>query len=170
MLNPMFLNSVLNRALRCSMSGESDLAQNISFSLKYLPTMLERNGKVIAKSFIDSHMCIYNWAKQGILFLKDILTEEGTFLKFSDLKQLFKIKGTYLDYIRLQKDFTKAWRDLINNKAIENTYLLTIPPILNSVKLLCCAGQGCGICWQILHSGFVGHDCIVLLCYVFVCK
>ena len=53
-------------------------------------------------------MCIYNWAKQGILsFIKDILTEDGTFLKFSDLKQLFKIKGTYLDYIRLQKTCQK---------------------------------------------------------------
>ena len=49
-------------------------------------------------------MCIYNWAKQGILFIKDSLTEEGTFSKFSDLKQLFKIKGTYVDYIRLQKE------------------------------------------------------------------
>ena len=29
--------------------------------------------------FIDGHMCIYNWAKQGILFIKDILTEDGTF-------------------------------------------------------------------------------------------
>ena len=47
-------------------------------------------------------MCIYNWAKQGILFIKDILTEDSTFFIFSDLKQLFKIKGT--------------WRDQINNK------------------------------------------------------
>ena len=57
--------------------------------------------------FIDGHMCIYNWAKQGILFIKDILTEDGTFFKFSDLKHFFKIKGTYLDYIRLQKTCQK---------------------------------------------------------------
>ena len=44
--------------------------------------------------FNDGHMCIHDWAKQGILFIKDILTEEGTFFKFSDLKQRFKIKGT----------------------------------------------------------------------------
>ena len=30
--------------------------------------------------------------------IKDILTEDGTFFEFSDLKQLFKIKRTYLDY------------------------------------------------------------------------
>ena len=53
--------------------------------------------------FIDGHMCIYNWSKQCILFIKDLLTEEGTFFKFSDLKQRFQIKGTYLDYNRLQK-------------------------------------------------------------------
>ena len=79
---------------------------------------------------------MYNWAKQGLLIIKDILTEDGTFFKFSDLKQLFKIKGTYLDYIRLQKNLPKAWRDQIINKEIENTCLLTIPPILISVKLL----------------------------------
>ena len=78
----------------------------------------------------------YAWEKQGILFIKDILTGDGTFLKFLYLKQHFKIKGTYLDYIRLQKNLPKAWRDQIKNKAIENTCLLTIPPILTSVKLL----------------------------------
>ena len=81
-------------------------------------------------------MYIYNWPKQGILFIKHILSEEGTFFKLLDLKQLFKIKRTYLDYIRLQNNLPKAWRDLINNKAIEKACLLTIPPILNSVKLL----------------------------------
>ena len=30
----------------------------------------------------------------------------------------------YLDNIRLRKNLQKAWRDLINNKAIENTCLL----------------------------------------------
>ena len=73
-------------------------------------------------------MCIHNWAKQGILLIKDILTEESTFFKFSDLKQRFKLKGTYLDYILLQ--------NIINNKSIENICLLRTPPILNSVKLL----------------------------------
>ena len=81
-------------------------------------------------------MCIHDWAKQGILFIKDILMEEGTFFKFFDLKQRFKIKGTYLDYIRLQKNLPKTWRELINNKSIENICLLRTPPILNSVKLL----------------------------------
>ena len=48
-------------------------------------------------------ICVYMTGQNNILFIKDILTEEGTFFKFSDLKQRFKIKGTYLDYIRLQK-------------------------------------------------------------------
>ena len=39
--------------------------------------------------FIDGHMCIYNWAKQGILFIEDILTEDSTFFEFSNLKQIF---------------------------------------------------------------------------------
>ena len=84
--------------------------------------------------FNDGH--IHDWAKQGILIIKDILTKEGTFFKFSDLKQRFKIKDTYLDYIRLQKKLPKTWRELINNKSIENICLLRTPPILNSVKLL----------------------------------
>ena len=48
--------------------------------------------------------------------MEDILTEESTFFKFSELKQCFKLKGTYLDYIRLRKTYQKQVKLLIINR------------------------------------------------------
>ena len=84
--------------------------------------------------FNHGYMCIHNSAKQDIFFIKYTLSEKGTF--FSDLKQRLKIKGTYLDRIWLQKSLPKTWRELINNKSIENICLLRAPPFLNWVDLL----------------------------------
>ena len=81
-------------------------------------------------------MCIYNWAKRGVWFIKDILTEKSTFLNFSDFKEQFKIRGTYLDYMQLLKNIPRAWYEAIKDPTQELLCLLTVPPILISVKLL----------------------------------
>ncbi|XP_053319663.1 gamma-tubulin complex component 6 [Spea bombifrons] len=39
MLTPLVLNSILNKALQYSLHGDSNLASNLSFALKYLPEM-----------------------------------------------------------------------------------------------------------------------------------
>ena len=43
-LNPVFLNNVLNRALRSSIKGDHPLTQNLSFILRYLPQVLQINA------------------------------------------------------------------------------------------------------------------------------
>ncbi|XP_023933311.1 gamma-tubulin complex component 6-like [Lingula anatina] len=44
MLNPVFLNNVLNRALRYSIHRETEAAKNISFAVKFLPLVLQQNA------------------------------------------------------------------------------------------------------------------------------
>ncbi len=45
MLNPVFLNGVLNKAIQfSSKSSSDDSASNLSFVLKYLPKVLHPNG------------------------------------------------------------------------------------------------------------------------------
>ncbi|XP_038612432.1 LOW QUALITY PROTEIN: gamma-tubulin complex component 6 [Tachyglossus aculeatus] len=44
LLNPLVLNSLLNKALQCSLHGDSRLAANLSFALKYLPAAFAPNA------------------------------------------------------------------------------------------------------------------------------
>ena len=48
MLNPMFLNGVLNKAIQYSSSTDAkDTTSNLSFVLKHMPNILQPNGKIV---------------------------------------------------------------------------------------------------------------------------
>ena len=42
------------------------------------------------------------------------INENGLFCDFVELKRIYDIKGTYLDYTRLLKNILKPWRENIN--------------------------------------------------------
>ncbi|XP_062058626.1 gamma-tubulin complex component 6 [Lepus europaeus] len=44
LLSPLFLNTVLSKALQCSLHGDSPLAANLSFALKHLPEAFAPNA------------------------------------------------------------------------------------------------------------------------------
>lgn len=44
LLNPLVLNSVLSKALRYSLHGDTPLAANLSFALKFLPEAFAPNA------------------------------------------------------------------------------------------------------------------------------
>ncbi|XP_054705972.1 gamma-tubulin complex component 6 isoform X2 [Grus americana] len=44
LLNPLVLNSILNKALQYSLHGDTQLASNLSFALKYLPEVFKPNA------------------------------------------------------------------------------------------------------------------------------
>ncbi|XP_014819222.1 PREDICTED: gamma-tubulin complex component 6 isoform X2 [Calidris pugnax] len=44
LLNPLVLNSILNKALQYSLHGDTQLASNLSFALKYLPEAFKPNA------------------------------------------------------------------------------------------------------------------------------
>ncbi|KAM6425644.1 gamma-tubulin complex component 6 [Rhynochetos jubatus] len=44
LLNPLVLNSILNKALQYSLHGDTQLASNLSFALKYLPDVFKPNA------------------------------------------------------------------------------------------------------------------------------
>ncbi|XP_029473252.1 gamma-tubulin complex component 6 [Rhinatrema bivittatum] len=44
LLNPLVLNSILNKALQYSLHGDSQLASNLSFALRYLPEVFKPNA------------------------------------------------------------------------------------------------------------------------------
>ena len=44
LINPMFLNNCLNKAVRLSVNAEDKYADNVSFILKYLPRVMEQTA------------------------------------------------------------------------------------------------------------------------------
>ncbi|KAK3103352.1 hypothetical protein FSP39_018661 [Pinctada imbricata] len=90
MLNPVFLNGALNRAVKSSMHAEDPLADNLSFVLKYKPTVLQQTGVcreiltrlvkwplniVITEEAISSYNKVFTFMmqlKRTVWVLKDI--------------------------------------------------------------------------------------------------
>ena len=65
MLNPMFLNGVLNKAIQYSSSADAkDITSNLSFVLKHVPNILQPNGKFMQMFMAHDdrlHMCSFKW-------------------------------------------------------------------------------------------------------------
>jgi len=56
---------------------------------------------------------IKNWVKAGILFVKDILDGDGTFLSFEQMRQKYQIRGTFLDFERVKRNIPTEWISLL---------------------------------------------------------
>jgi len=60
MFNPTFLNDVLSQAIRSSMHADDKYTENISFSLRFMPTILRPNGNYKI-CFARTHMSRVNF-------------------------------------------------------------------------------------------------------------
>ena len=58
---------------------------------------------------------IKHWLDKGIKTMADLTNENGRLLQFEDLKQRFKIRGTFLDYQNLLAKISNEWKDWISN-------------------------------------------------------
>jgi len=82
--------------------------------------------------FKNKKMCINNWAKEGILFLRDILDENGKFVSYESLTQTYDIKGTFLDYEQLKHNIPNEWLLKISKKR-NPTSMAPIPKYLKCI-------------------------------------
>ena len=55
-----------------------------------------------------------NWFEMGVRNVIDIVDTNGYIYDFEQLKQIYNLKGTFLDYQRLVNKLPKTWRDVIN--------------------------------------------------------
>lgn len=59
MLNPMFLNGVLNKAIQYSSCTDAkDTTSNLSFVLKHMPNILQPNGKMLTFMTLNDRLNI----------------------------------------------------------------------------------------------------------------
>jgi len=82
--------------------------------------------------FKNKKTCIKNWAKGGILFLRDILIENGKFVSYESLTQTYEIKGTFLDYVQLKRNIPNEWLLKISKRR----NLSSMAPIPKYLKLI----------------------------------
>ena len=55
-----------------------------------------------------------NWFEMGVRNVIDIVDTNGYIYDFEQLKQIYNLKGTFLDYQRLINKLPKTWLDIIN--------------------------------------------------------
>lgn len=56
--------------------------------------------------------CINAWRKKGLRYISDLINDEGQFLSFQQLKFLFQVSGSYLDYIGIMSSLPYEWKTL----------------------------------------------------------
>ncbi|KAK3580164.1 hypothetical protein CHS0354_030279 [Potamilus streckersoni] len=100
MLNPMFLNGVLNKAIRSSINSDDQYADNLSFALKYFPAIFKHNSH-------DTLDCLeLNYKVEWPL---NIVITENCLMKYSQvfsfMLQLKRIVWSLQDvWYRLKRD------------------------------------------------------------------
>ena len=55
-----------------------------------------------------------NWFEKGVRNVIDIIDVNGNIYTFEQLKEIYNLKGTFLDYQRLIKKIPRAWKEKIN--------------------------------------------------------
>ena len=56
--------------------------------------------------------CINAWRRKGLYYISDIIDEHGQIMSFEQAKQIYEIRGSYLDYIGLVRSLPVKWMSL----------------------------------------------------------
>ena len=62
--------------------------------------------------------CIETWREKGLRYISDILYDEGKILTSQQVKQIYHIGGSYLDYMGLINSLPREWKSIpMKNRA-----------------------------------------------------
>ncbi len=53
------------------------------------------------------------WAKNGIVFIKDLLNNDNWFLGYSEINRKYNIKCNFLDKLQIRQSIPSVWRDIL---------------------------------------------------------
>ena len=62
----------------------------------------------------NGQLFLRNWWDMGIRVNNDLISEEGIFYSFEQLKANYNIRGTFLDYQHVLNNISQVWKDQIN--------------------------------------------------------
>ena len=62
----------------------------------------------------NGQLFLRNWWDMGIRVINDLISEEGIFYSFEQLKANYNIRATFLDYQHVLNNISQVWKDQIN--------------------------------------------------------
>ena len=62
----------------------------------------------------NGQLFLRNWWDMGIRVINDLISEEGIFYSFEQLKAKYNIRGIFLDYQHVLNNISQVWKDQIN--------------------------------------------------------
>ena len=62
----------------------------------------------------NGQLFLRNWWDMGIRVINDLISEEGIFYSFEQLKAKYNIRSTFLDYQQVLNNISQVWKDQIN--------------------------------------------------------
>ena len=83
---------------------------------------MRRNSVPIYKIHGNGQLFLRNWCDMGIRVIHDLISEEGVFYSFEQLKAKYNIRGTFLDtfldYQHVLNSISQVWKDQINMNCV----------------------------------------------------
>lgn len=64
------------------------------------------------------NFCIKDWYNKGIRQISDLIDEQGNIYSFDVLKDIFNLRGTFLDFQLLIRKIPNEWKTLLNDNKI----------------------------------------------------
>jgi hypothetical protein len=66
-------------------------------------------------NFNNKNLFFKSWYNKNIINIIDLISPEGVFYTFEQLKTIYNIHGTYLDYNRIIVNIPQEWKTIIRN-------------------------------------------------------
>ena len=115
--NPFSKDVLISWADFCKEVKPEDIKSVLSAPLWFNTNL--RNGK---------NLYVHNWDNRGIKTIGDLLDNNGNFYTFDRLKEIYRVRGTFLNYENILRKIPNEWKNIINANRVfiyQNQYNIT---------------------------------------------
>ena len=77
---------------------------------------------------MEKNLYVHNWDNRGIKTIGDLLDNNGNFYTFDRLKEINRVRGTFLNYENILRKIPNEWKSIINANRVfiyQNQYNIT---------------------------------------------
>ncbi|WAR25208.1 GCP6-like protein [Mya arenaria] len=124
LINPMFLNNCLNKAVRLSVNADDKYADNLSFLHKYVPRVAWPMNIVITKNSLHKYSQVFSFMlqlKRVVWILKDVWHRLKRDALIHRLDQLYEFRELHLFRQEMQL-FVKVMQEYISHQIVDVTW------------------------------------------------
>ena len=77
---------------------------------------------------MEKNLYVHNWDNRGIKTIGDLLDNNGNSYTFDRLKEIYRVRGTFLNYENILRRIPNEWKNIINANRVfiyQNQYNIT---------------------------------------------